>query len=707
MSYRVNKNFLSSRDINQIKNDCFVEGRENQYGPAQTLRAYGETANAMYIPFAYAKTRFEQSPNKDIVFPRTNYNFYSDKYPFRTDRDQEAVFNEAMGLLKKHRSALLSLFCSFGKCLAKGTPILMYDGTIKNVEDIKVGDVLMGDDSKPRNVLSLARGREEMYDVIPEEGPKYTVNKSHILSLKKATGEVVDISVKDYLLLQDKDSLKGYRVEIDFARQKPDKNPYLIGYNLNVDIIPHVYKCTCRQVRLEILAGIIDARGFHIQLQNECLIDDIIYISRSLGLLCYKKYDSNYYSTVIHGNVDIIPVRKTHVKPDTNTSLTYGITVKSVGEGDYYGFTIDGNHRFLLGDFTVTHNTYEAIRIAQACRLKCGILAHRGILFDQWMDSFTKFTDAKGQMVGTDGVLDPEADYYVFNIAYVHKKWDKKLQTWVPKKLGIYKGDIGLLIVDEAHMACAAEMSRALLYFNPRLMLALTATPVRKDGMDKVLELYFGAYDKTRIIRIATDPFTVYRLPTGIKPAFTRNSFGKKDWNSVITSLVENEDRNKLIVDLIKKFHDFNIIVLTKRKSHCNLLSKMLTHLEITNTVMVGTSKTYDNTARVLLSTYSKLGVGFDDTRLNMLIVACSVTEVEQYAGRLRDAVGKKRVIIDLVDEDSNCLSHWQERRKWYISRNGEVKHYYKEFPKEEEKEVKEVEESGKTEPKKRLARRI
>ena len=60
MSCRVNKNFLSSRYINQIKNECFIEGRENQYGPTQKLRAYGETANAMYIPFAYAKTKFEE-----------------------------------------------------------------------------------------------------------------------------------------------------------------------------------------------------------------------------------------------------------------------------------------------------------------------------------------------------------------------------------------------------------------------------------------------------------------------------------------------------------------------------------------------------------------------------------------------------------------------------------------------------------------------
>ena len=55
------------------------------------------------------------------------------------------------------------------------------------VQDIKVGDKIMGDDSKERNILSLARGRETMYKVIPTKGDSYIVNESHILSLKYST----------------------------------------------------------------------------------------------------------------------------------------------------------------------------------------------------------------------------------------------------------------------------------------------------------------------------------------------------------------------------------------------------------------------------------------------------------------------------------------------------------------------------------------
>ena len=862
MSLRIDKTFLCDRDINQIKNDCFVEGNENDYGPADSLRAYGETSSALYLPFAYAKARFKQSPNKDIQFPTTQYNFNSEQFPFRTDcgRDQEIVFNEATELIRKHRSALLSLYCNYGKCLAKNTPILMYDGTIKMVQDIQVGDLLMGDDSTPRNVLSLARGHEEMYEVVPIKGDSYTVNKSHILSLKISgnrniikcrrhngemrswfvkwfdhehlklrtkhfyhhdhksdsetyaaakkfcdsidSADIIDISVEDYINLPASfhgpaGPLLGYKVGVDFDAQLVDIDPYMLGYwlgdgvssvpkittidqpvldyfekhlkplglylnpnkhdpitysirgtgrmysnlflnalksynLLNNKHIPQVYKSNTREVRLQLLAGLLDSDGslqcncFDFIQKSKVLAEDTLFLVRSLGLAAYikkcQKTCTNapggpktgiYYRMTIFGHTDMIPTilerKQASCRQQIRNPLATRIKVVPKGLGQYYGFSIDGNHRFLLGDFTVTHNTYEAIRLAQASGFKAAVLVHRGILFDQWTESIQKFTTAKVQQVDTDGILDPEADFYIFNIAFVHKRWRKNTKSWIPKKLGIYK-EIGILIVDEAHIACASEMSRALLYFNPRITLALTATPVRKDGMDKVLELYFGKYNTTRIIRIATDPFTVYRLPTGIKPEFTYNAYGKKDWSSVIRSLVENEIRNKLIIHLVCKFNTYNILLLTKRKNHCKMLSKWLTKLRITNTVMIGTTKKYDKTARVLLSTYSKLGVGFDDTRLNMLIVACSVTEVEQYAGRLRDGEGKKRIIVDLVDNDSNCLKHWSERRSWYISRNGEIRHYYRDFPNEKpgaNTPEPERDEMTTAEKPKRLARRL
>ncbi len=72
-----------------------------------------------------------------------------------------------------------------GKCLAPCTPILMYDGTVKKVEDVRPGDLLMGDDSTPRRVLTICEGEDKMYKIKQNKGDDYTVNEPHILVLKR------------------------------------------------------------------------------------------------------------------------------------------------------------------------------------------------------------------------------------------------------------------------------------------------------------------------------------------------------------------------------------------------------------------------------------------------------------------------------------------------------------------------------------------
>lgn len=68
-------------------------------------------------------------------------------------------------------------------CHEKGHPILMHDGSIKAVEDVVVGDKLMGPDSTPRTVLESHRGVDKMYRVTPTKGEPFSVNAGHIFSL--------------------------------------------------------------------------------------------------------------------------------------------------------------------------------------------------------------------------------------------------------------------------------------------------------------------------------------------------------------------------------------------------------------------------------------------------------------------------------------------------------------------------------------------
>ena len=127
---------------------------------------------------------------------------------------------------------------AMGKCLGKGIKVVMFDGTLKKVEDVKVGDLLMGDDSTPRRVLSITKGREMMYWVRQNKGIDYRVNESHILSLKRSRnegkhkrGDILNISVREYLKKSNKfkSNYKGYKVAINFSEQPLEIEPYFLG----------------------------------------------------------------------------------------------------------------------------------------------------------------------------------------------------------------------------------------------------------------------------------------------------------------------------------------------------------------------------------------------------------------------------------------------------------------------------------------------
>jgi CBS domain-containing protein len=109
----------------------------------------------------------------------------------------------------------------------------MYDGTIKRVEDIVVGDVVMGDDSTARNVLSLGRGSEDMFEVTPRFGDAFRCNASHVLTMMHCgKSDYIDMTVREYLALTP--SIKGkmrlVRVAVEFPpAPEPLFDPWIIG----------------------------------------------------------------------------------------------------------------------------------------------------------------------------------------------------------------------------------------------------------------------------------------------------------------------------------------------------------------------------------------------------------------------------------------------------------------------------------------------
>lgn len=143
--------------------------------------------------------------------------------------------------------------------------------------------------------------------------------------------------------------------------------------------IPEAYLYNTRAVRLALLAGLVDSDGHvgdNIELvsKHQTLAAQYVELARSLGFHATMKptwkratnsdhTGGRYWRVRIGGEaLDEIPVLlarklRKYFRPPKRKGLQYGFKVTPIGLGKYNGFCLDGDHLFLLGDFTVTHNT--------------------------------------------------------------------------------------------------------------------------------------------------------------------------------------------------------------------------------------------------------------------------------------------------------------------------------------------------------------
>jgi replicative DNA helicase len=189
-----------------------------------------------------------------------------------------------------------------GKCLGKGTKVLMFDGSLKKVEDIEEGELLMGDDSFPRCVMSIARGQEKMYWIHQNKANSYRVNESHILSLKRSRnskkytkGEVLNITVKEYLEKSEKfkSNYKGYKVAVEFNQKKLPLEPYYIGLWLGDG---HTYSQRITNIDAEIIEYLDD---YASRLESELVVYEQENRTNNYGIVNRNKFTSEEFNTCI------------------------------------------------------------------------------------------------------------------------------------------------------------------------------------------------------------------------------------------------------------------------------------------------------------------------------------------------------------------------------------------------------------------------
>jgi superfamily II DNA or RNA helicase len=776
-----------------LKKDLFVKpvvpgasfGNASEQSTA--FPVYRENNNKIYLPRFYGIQRYGVPDKCDMqIGDPINVPFV---LPLRDYQEKivdiycKHVSNPlSSGNLNNGGGGILEVPCGRGKCCAINTPIMMFDGTIKMVQDIIVGDVIMGDDSTPRNILTLARGREQMYKIIPNKGDSYTVNESHILSLKYSSavnkqtpkGTIRDISVLDYLDLPKSyhgkgGVLVGYRVPVEFPKSHVKIDPYLLGYwlgdghsngtgittqesyvlkyltsgcfqNKHPSLylqytgsqydyrinstntttkgsnelmnylrdynliknkhIPHEYKCNDRITQLELLAGIIDSDGstscnsYDIIQKNERLMDDIIFVAKSLGFSAYKskckkscmykgeKREGTYYRTVIHGKgLDEIPVKcprkKVPPRKQIKDALNVRIKLEKVGIDDYYGFEIDGNRRFVLGDCTVTHNTIMALKIISILSTKTLILVHKEFLMNQWIERMTDFIPSAriGKIQGK--VFDIENKDVV--IGMIQSLYDK---DYAPDAFSSF----GLTVIDEVHRIGSEQFSRTLFKTITPYMLGISATVDRKDKLTRILYMFIGnkIYEESRE---DCDPVCVRAIQyISTDPEFNATELdfrGNTKYSTMIVKLCAFGPRSDFIIrvlgDLLDEHPDNQIMILCHNKSLLTYLYDAINYRELASVgYYIGGMKQVKlqetETKKIVLATYAMAAEALDIKSLTTLVMVTPKTDIIQSVGRILRVKHKHPVVVDIVDMHDNFQKQWIQRRRFYKKCNYRIR---------------------------------
>ena len=293
------------------------------------------------------------------------------------------------------------------------------------------------------------------------------------------------------------------------------------------------------------------------------------------------------------------------------------------------------------------------------------ILVQTHTLLEQWKKAIKQFlnyeagTIAAGKDMST-GIID---------IAII-KSLTEKNSDAVKLRRHIY----GMLIVDECHHVSAFGTENLVKSFRAKYVYGLTATPVRRDGRQKIIFMQCGQilYATTTKQMNRVQNFEHYFIPrfTNFHITAATETNTQHSIQNYYSEIVQAEARNMLIVSDVKAAvkEGRTPLVLSDRIEHLKILEEYLKDAAIHVIMITGKgtqkqkkaqlevlNKVPSSESLIVLATGKYAGEGFDNPRLDTLILAMPFSwkgTLAQYCGRLhRNFAGKEEVIIfDYVD---------------------------------------------------------
>lgn len=271
------------------------------------------------------------------------------------------------------------------------------------------------------------------------------------------------------------------------------------------------------------------------------------------------------------------------------------------------------------------------------------------------------------------------------------------VQTLSKLDLSQFKNEWDCIIVDEGHRICGTPAQLGMFYkvinsLSCRYKFALTATPFRNiKGTEKALFSLIGPI----ICEVPKEVVSERTIKAQIKPIYTefkipeeaQKTDGTIDYSKLTTCLSENENRNKIILKILKECKNNYTLVLGDRLSQLSYLQEQIGYgVKIDGTMTSKKKKEEreqyiqdmrDGKEKLLFATYGLAKEGLDIPRLDRLILASPHRDkatIIQSVGRVERTFENKKtpIVYDIVDNTQFHKNMFKSRKTIY-KKNGNI----------------------------------
>lgn len=328
--------------------------------------------------------------------------------------------------------------------------------------------------------------------------------------------------------------------------------------------------------------------------------------------------------------------------------------------------------------------TIMSVYIACHFKKKTMFVSHKDFLNQQFLESVKTFVPkAKIGIIKQSKVDVENKDFVIASLqSLAMRDYD----------INIFK-DFGLVIIDEVHHLGAEVFCRAFQKMNVSMILGLSATLNRKDGMRKVFEYYIGNSVYKQNVKECTDVNVEIHKYFDPDINYSRNLLlwnGKPNCAGMINNIASFEPRNNFIIEILKKIinkESFRkILILSERRQQLNTIENKIIEANISCDIgyyVGGLSQNEldkSSNKQIILATYQMAAEGMNIPTLNTLIFASPISDIQQAIGRiLREKPSERKYIplcIDISDEFSIFKKKGYARLKYYEKNKYNVAYY-------------------------------